>query len=82
MVDSLSIEKRAHIRSELNSHGLQLGSDGFVEWKLDAKRHPRNWNVKRKTFDVGLICFFELWMSVLSSSGVRCPSSLLAQVVA
>ena len=73
MVDSLSNEKKVQLRSELDSHGLQIGHEGFVEWKLDEKRHPRNWNVNKKAFNVGLVCFFEFWMTAISSSGVRCP---------
>ena len=56
MVDSLSNEK-AQLRSKLDSHGLQIGHEGFVEWKLDEKRRPRNWNATKKAFDVGLVCF-------------------------
>ena len=73
MVDSLSNEKKAQLRSELDSHGLQIGHEGFVEWKLDEKRHPRNWNVSKKAFNVGLVCVFDFWMSVIGSSGVCCP---------
>ena len=72
MADSLSNEKNAQLHSELDSHGLQIGHEGFVEWKLDAKRHPRNWNIRKKAFDVGLVCFFEFWMTAISSSGVCC----------
>ena len=76
MTDPLTDEKNAHLHSELDSHGLQLGIDGFVEWKLDERRHPRNWNASKKVFDVGLVCFFEFWMTAISSSGVRCLFSL------
>ena len=75
MVDSLSNEKNAQLRSELDGHGLQIGHEGFVEWKLDEKQHPRNWNFGKKAFDVGLVCFFEFWMTAISSSGVCHPFS-------
>lgn len=75
MIDALIDERRAHLYSELNSHGLQLRNDGFVEWKHDENRHPRNWNVTKKAFTVDLLCFFDLWMTAISSSGVRFPLS-------
>lgn len=70
MVDSSSYEKRKDPHNELNNHGLQLGNDGFVEWKLDEKQHPRNWIITKKAYNVGLVCFFEFWMTAISSSGV------------
>ncbi|KAM0795126.1 major facilitator superfamily domain-containing protein [Usnea florida] len=75
MSDSLSAEKRAHVGTELNSHGLQLGRDDFVEWKLDEKQHPRNWNLGKKVFNVGLVCFFEFWMTAISSAGTAASDS-------
>ena len=71
MVDSLTNEKRPNLTTELNSHGLQFGRDDFVEWKPDEKQHPRNWNLSKKAFNVGLVWCFEIWMTAISSSGVR-----------
>lgn len=75
MVDSSSYEKRKDPHNELNNHGLQLGNDGFVEWKLDEKQHPRNWIITKKAYNVGLVCFFEFWMTAISSSGTATSNS-------
>lgn len=57
MIDAQTDEKKAHLYCELNSHGFQLRKDGFVDWKHDEKRYPRNWSDSKKTFTVGLLCF-------------------------
>ena len=54
----------------LDHHGLRLGEDNFVEWNPDEKQHPRNWPLFKKTYNVFLVCFFEFWMTAISSSGV------------
>ncbi|MCJ1447616.1 MAG: hypothetical protein MMC23_008127 [Stictis urceolatum] len=53
----------------LDHHGLRLGEDNFVEWNPDEKQHPRNWPLFKKTYNVFLVCFFEFWMTAISSSG-------------
>jgi hypothetical protein len=44
--------------------GLQLHDNGFIKWKTDSPDHPRNWSVLRKTFDTGLIFFFDFFTLV------------------
>lgn len=53
---------------ELAAHlahlGLELGGDDFIVWQKDNIAHPRNWPVKRKAFDIGLVILFDLFAFV------------------
>ena len=72
-----SSQGNSDIHRELDQHGLRLGDDDFVAWKPDEKQHPRNWSIGKKTYNVVLVCFFEFWMTAISSSGVRDGDSSL-----
>lgn len=48
----------------LDEHGLELGSDSYLRWQVDSKQHPRNWNWKRKCFDIGFVMFVEMFQYV------------------
>ena len=48
--------------------GLSLDEGGFVRWKADCPDHPRNWTVKRRAFDTGLIFMFDLFTLVFLQS--------------
>ncbi|KAK8160817.1 major facilitator superfamily domain-containing protein [Phyllosticta citrichinensis] len=53
----------------LNEHGLELGSDSYLRWKFNTKQHPRNWNWKRKCFDIGFVMFVEMFQCAMSTTG-------------
>jgi hypothetical protein len=53
----------------LQALGLSLEEDGYVKWRPDAQMHPRNWSVKRKIYDTGLIILLDLVTYV----SLRCP---------
>jgi MFS family permease len=53
----------------LTEYGLRMGENDFVEWKDDEPRHPRNWGLGKKTYNVILVSFFEFWMTAISSAG-------------
>ena len=57
----------------LDQHGLRMGHDGIVEWKDNEPQLPRNWSITKKAYNDILVCFFEFWMTAVSSSGVRPP---------
>jgi len=66
-----SSQTELNIRNRLSQHDLDIDKEGFVQWTPDAKLHPRNWGAGKKTYNVALLCFFEFWMTAISSSGVR-----------
>ncbi|KAK0702278.1 putative MFS multidrug transporter [Lasiosphaeris hirsuta] len=49
--------------------GLQRGSDGSISWHPDSRDHPRHWSAARKSFDMTVIIFFELFVTVVSTTG-------------
>ncbi|KAK8226667.1 MFS multidrug transporter [Phyllosticta capitalensis] len=53
----------------LDEHGLELGSDSYLRWQVDSKQHPRNWNWKRKCFDIGFVMFVEMFQCAMTTTG-------------
>ena len=71
-------ERSEQVHKELDIHGLRLGFNGFVTWKDDEPQLPRNWSLPKKAYNDILVCFFEFWMTAISSSGVSFPRRSLA----
>ncbi|KAL2066765.1 hypothetical protein VTL71DRAFT_2837 [Oculimacula yallundae] len=55
--------------STLDQLGLRLENDGFVKWKSDARAHPRNWPLWRKSFDSGVVLMLDLFTTAISTAG-------------
>ncbi|KXH43196.1 major facilitator superfamily transporter [Colletotrichum nymphaeae SA-01] len=53
----------------LARYGLERRADGFVNWQRDCATHPRNWTTRRKTFDTTVIILFELYTTIISTTG-------------
>jgi hypothetical protein len=68
----------------LASLGLKRESNGLISWRADSKDHPRNWSTARKTFDTTVIIFLELFVTVVSTSGVsaRISASVYPKLLA
>lgn len=64
MVSSGPLEKAA------KGKGVHVDSDSRICWDEDAEQHPRNWKSGTKTFTSALICWLEMYMTAISSSGV------------
>ncbi|KAL8721857.1 MAG: hypothetical protein Q9225_001534 [Loekoesia sp. 1 TL-2023] len=67
----------------LREHGLEL-VNAFVTWETGNKNHPRNWSANRKAYDTSIMLFLEFFTAVVSTAGVRYPSTkayLLGQAV-
>ena len=80
--DSESSNSSLHdlkVRRALNQHGLCIGHEDFVKWQDEAPQLPRNWTISKKAYNDILICFFEFWMTTVSSSGV-CTSLKSLQI--
>jgi len=46
------------VLEQLERSGLYAESDGRVGWLDDATQHPKNWPVRWKLFDTGVITLF------------------------
>lgn len=54
----------------LAKHGVHL-KDNEIRWNKDAEGHPRNWKPFTKWYTTIVICWLELYMTGISSAGVR-----------
>lgn len=68
-----NITQTDEVRAELVANGFLIDREGNLTWSECHELHPRNWAVKRKLFDTGIMFAFELWATLLSNTGV-CPS--------
>lgn len=51
----------------LSEHQLEFTPDGeLVRWRRDNKRHPRNWPLPRRVFDISVIFFLDLFLYAYS----------------
>ncbi|KAF6841813.1 MFS multidrug transporter [Colletotrichum musicola] len=53
----------------LARYGVERRADGLINWQSDCKAHPRNWSAERKTFDTTVIIVFELYTTIISTTG-------------
>ncbi|OLN88631.1 putative transporter C794.04c-like protein 1 [Colletotrichum chlorophyti] len=53
----------------LARYGVERRPDGLINWQRDCKKHPRNWSTSRKTFDTTVIVIFELYTTIISTTG-------------
>ncbi|CCF47866.1 major facilitator superfamily transporter [Colletotrichum higginsianum] len=58
----------------LARYGVERRSDGLINWKRDCKTHPRNWSTRRKMFDTTVIVLFELYTTIISTTGAVAAS--------
>lgn len=56
---------------KLEQHGVHLENGDQLCWNENAHGHPRHWSAWTKTFSVVVICWLELFMTGISSAGVR-----------
>lgn len=50
------------LQFHLSQYGLKMTTDElYVQWEIGNRRHPRNWDVSRKVYDISLIFFLEFF---------------------
>jgi len=64
----------------LHAHGVHLKEDNVVDWNRDARDHPRNWKPWSKYYTVIVISWLELYMTGISSAGVRSPAQYIYHI--
>ncbi|KAK0300921.1 hypothetical protein LTS00_000067 [Friedmanniomyces endolithicus] len=57
------------VSDALDARGFDVSSEGLVTFQDSSRSHPRNWSLLRKSYDAGLICFLEFWMTLVSNTG-------------
>ena len=53
------------VSDALDARGFNVSSEGLVTFQDSSRSHPRNWSLLRKSYDAGLICFLEFWMTLV-----------------
>jgi MFS family permease len=66
----------AETQKQLSLHGLEVNSDGYIDWAKNSPSHPQNWSVRRKAYDIGLIIFLDFFTTGVSAGGT--PASTFA----
>lgn len=60
----------------LQEHYLEFAPNGkAIRWTHDNPRHPRNWPVWRKSYDIGLVCLLDLFITASSTAGAAAAAS-------
>lgn len=62
--------KKGSLEDALQGKGVHVDSENRIWWDEDAEQHPRNWKAGTKTYTAALICWLEMYMTAISSSGV------------
>ena len=70
MSSSFSSENPLVLQEQLREHNVHLDGDR-IHWNDTSKDHPRNWGSWSRYYNVFLISWLELFMTGISSSGVR-----------
>ncbi|KAI1013620.1 hypothetical protein LB503_010667 [Fusarium chuoi] len=61
---------KGSIEDAVQGKGVHVDGDNRICWDVDADQHLRNWNFGTKTYTAALICWLEMYMTAISSSGV------------
>ncbi|KAG5753334.1 hypothetical protein H9Q70_004003 [Fusarium xylarioides] len=60
---------KGSLEDAVQGKGVHVDSDNRICWDEDADQHPRNWNFGTKAYTAALICWLEMYMTAISSSG-------------
>ncbi|KAJ5354508.1 hypothetical protein N7541_005552 [Penicillium brevicompactum] len=64
------MDKMSDLDLALRESHLELDpKTGYIRWASTNPKHPRNWSLARKTWDIGLITLLELYTTAISTSG-------------
>ncbi|KAM0227966.1 hypothetical protein ACHAPO_011092 [Fusarium lateritium] len=63
------------LEKAVEGKGVHIDSDNRICWDEDAEQHPRNWRSGTKTYTAALICWLEMYMTAISSSGTATANS-------
>lgn len=70
-MDSPTSEKPlSDLDEQLERYDLHTDDGHTVCWNRTNEDHPRNWGIWAKAYTTILICWLELFMTGISSSGV------------
>lgn len=66
------MDKMSSLELALRESHLELDpKTGYVRWASTNPKHPRNWSMARKVWDIGLITLLELYTCVKLSPAIK-----------
>ncbi|OQE20000.1 hypothetical protein PENSTE_c014G04418 [Penicillium steckii] len=69
-------EPKFPMQEYLQEHYLEFAPNGkSIRWTHDNPRHPRNWPTWRKSYDTGLVCLLDLFITASSTAGAAAAAS-------
>jgi MFS family permease len=60
----------------LDEHGLTTDHAGFVRWRNDNPRHPRNWTLQAKVYNTVIVLLLEFITSAVGTAGTAAAQDL------
>ncbi|KAF4993167.1 hypothetical protein FGRMN_6652 [Fusarium graminum] len=63
------MKNKGLLEDAVQGKGVHVDDDNRICWDEDAEQHPRNWKSGTKTYTAALICWLEMYMTAISSSG-------------
>ena len=67
--EKLGFKVPLHIAAALAHRGFDVDHTGKVSWRSNSTLHPRNWTIARKVYDAAVVCFLELFTTLVSNTG-------------
>lgn len=72
------MDKMSDLDLALRESHLELDAKtGYIRWASTNPKHPRNWSLARKAWDIGLITLLELYTCVKSFPPIKFVLDLL-----
>lgn len=65
------------LNDAVRGKGVHIDSEKHICWDEDAEQHPRNWKSRTKAYTTVLICWLEMYMTAISSSGVSLVTAIV-----
>jgi MFS family permease len=60
----------------LIQHGLTTNAEGFVRWRSNNIRHPRNWTIHAKAYNTAIILLLEFITSAVGTAGTAAAQEM------
>ncbi|KAJ4138419.1 hypothetical protein NW768_002250 [Fusarium equiseti] len=62
-------KNKGSLEDAVQGKGVHVDGNNRICWDDDGEQHPRNWKSGTKTYTAALICWLEMYMTAISSSG-------------
>ena len=63
------IKVPSHVATILAHRGIDVSAIGNVTWRDNSPLHSRNWSLARKLYDTAVVCFLEMFTTLVNNTG-------------